>query len=99
MFYLCSGFWWIGLSDIKTEGSFQWTSGKQLTFADWSLGPPIQPDNKILRGSLSNADCVLLHPSHSFQWTDESCSSREIQAICEIWSVLSFGNKISHFKF
>ncbi|CAG2233062.1 unnamed protein product [Mytilus edulis] len=88
---LIGGYWWIGLSDIKTEGLFQWTSSQQLTFTDWSQGPPIQPDDKSSTGLESNADCVLLNPSFSYQWTDESCSSSAgSKAICEIWSVFSF---------
>ncbi|CAG2206501.1 unnamed protein product [Mytilus edulis] len=87
---LISGYWWIGLSDIKTEGLFQWTSSQQLTFTDWSQGPPIQPDDKSSTGLESNADCVLLNPSFSYQWTDDVCHSVDPKAICEIWSVFSF---------
>ncbi|VDI74179.1 Hypothetical predicted protein [Mytilus galloprovincialis] len=67
-----------------TEGSFQWSSSQQLTFADWYQGPPIQPDDKFGEDLLSNADCVLLNAFYSYQWTDESCSSSAgSKAICE----------------
>ncbi|VDI33661.1 Hypothetical predicted protein [Mytilus galloprovincialis] len=75
---------WIGLSDITTEGSFQWTSSQQLTFTDWNQGPPIQPDSKTENLS-PDADCVLLHQWYSWQWTDESCSYEHTRAMCEIW--------------
>lgn len=86
MFSLCLGSAWIGLSDITTEGSFQWTSSQQLTFTDWNQGPPIQPDGKTENLS-PDADCVLLHQWYSWQWTDESCSYEHTRAMCEIWSV------------
>ncbi|XP_063412283.1 macrophage mannose receptor 1-like [Mytilus trossulus] len=78
---LIPGFWWIGLSDIKTEGSFQWTLSQQLKFTDWYQGPPIQPDDEDDSGG-SNADCVLLNPYKSYQWSDEICRIGAL-AICE----------------
>ncbi|CAG2195940.1 CD206 [Mytilus edulis] len=83
--------YWIGLSDRKTEGSFQWISSQQLTFTDWYQGPPIQPDDKtIYFENTWDADCVLLNQEHSYQWSDETCDQIGAYAICEFWSVLSF---------
>ncbi|VDI77320.1 Hypothetical predicted protein [Mytilus galloprovincialis] len=83
--------YWIGLSDRKTEGSFQWISSQQLTFTDWYQGPPIQPDDKtIYFQNTWDADCVLLNQEHSYQWSDETCDQIGAYAICEFWSVLSF---------
>ena len=31
---------WIGLSDTKTEGTFQWVTGETLAYTNWSPGEP-----------------------------------------------------------
>ena len=35
---------WIGLSDVQTEGEWQWESGEPVTYTNWSLHP-IFPDD------------------------------------------------------
>ncbi|VDI09978.1 Hypothetical predicted protein [Mytilus galloprovincialis] len=89
MFYLCLVPWWIGLSDVETEGSFQWTSSQQLTFTDWYQGHPLQPDTG------GDSDCVLAHFKNSFQWSDESCSDLN-NPICEIWESKNVTHKQLH---
>ncbi|XP_076082444.1 macrophage mannose receptor 1-like [Mytilus galloprovincialis] len=71
--------WWIGLSDVETEGSFQWTSNQQLTFTDWYQGHPLQPDTK----TGADSDCVLAHFQNSFQWSEQSCTDYN-SPLCEI---------------
>ncbi|CAG2246877.1 unnamed protein product [Mytilus edulis] len=78
--------WWIGLTDKKTEGSFEWISGHQLSYTDWYQGGSRQPDNIDSRGGTLNADCASLSPNYSFQWVDEACHQL-LNAFCEIWSV------------
>ena len=34
--------YWIGLNDIDTPGSFQWTSGEPLSYTHWAPGEPNQ---------------------------------------------------------
>lgn len=42
---------WIGLTDVVSEGNFQWTTGESFTFSNW--GPP-EPNN------LGNEDYVYI---------------------------------------
>ncbi|CAC5412844.1 unnamed protein product [Mytilus coruscus] len=76
--------WWIGLTDIKTEGSFEWISGQPVTYTDWFQGPPTEPNGVDVFPNLS-ADCVMLRHSNGFQWSDDYCSYNNVPAICEIW--------------
>ncbi|XP_071142766.1 C-type lectin domain family 18 member B-like [Mytilus edulis] len=74
--------WWIGLTDIKTENSFEWISGHPLSHTDWYQG---QPDNKDRIRLTTNVDCVSLNPRTSFQWFDSNCVTAAVcQALCEI---------------
>ncbi|CAG2216875.1 unnamed protein product [Mytilus edulis] len=58
--------WWIGLTDIKTEGSFEWISGHPLSHTDWYQGPPSQPDSTGQTGRSPNVDCASLGLAFSF---------------------------------
>jgi hypothetical protein len=51
---------WIGLNDLATEGTFEWSSGTPLTYANWEPGAPDD--------SFGLEDAVYL--SGSGQWND-----------------------------
>ncbi|KAL4221801.1 hypothetical protein ACF0H5_020055 [Mactra antiquata] len=56
---------WIGLTDEVTEGIWEWTSGKPVTFNSWASGQP---------GMLSGSeDCALLQYSEHGNWHDYPC--------------------------
>ncbi|XP_071142764.1 echinoidin-like isoform X3 [Mytilus edulis] len=76
--------WWLGLTDIKTEDTFEWISGQPVTYTDWFQGTPRQPDNVNIQGDTFDVDCASLYPSASFQWFDETCTFPDCQAVCEI---------------
>ncbi|CAG2185349.1 CD206 [Mytilus edulis] len=75
--------WWIGFTDIKTEGSFEWISGQPVTYTDWFQGPPPEPNGETWNNA--QADCVLMRYSYGFQWTDDYCGFIDGHAICELW--------------
>jgi len=62
--------WWIGLSDILSEGEFRWENGALVDYADWADGEPNNEDNE---------DCVELRRkrdrgSERDGWNDNQCS-------------------------
>ena len=60
---------WLGLSDIKSEGTFVWSDGTRFDFHYWAMN---QPNN------FRNEDCVHTLgtlPTHRFKWNDVNCSS------------------------
>ncbi|XP_063411605.1 macrophage mannose receptor 1-like [Mytilus trossulus] len=75
--------WWIGLTDIKTDGSFEWISGQSVTYTDWYQGPPPEPNGVAWNNA--KADCVVMRHTYGFTWSDEYCRYYDVQAICELW--------------
>ena len=60
---------WLGLSDMKSEGTFVWSDGTRFDFHYWATN---QPNN------FRNEDCVHTLgslPADKFEWNDVNCSS------------------------
>ena len=55
----------IGLNDSKTEGTFVWSDGSTVTYANWELGEPDDGYNM--------SDCVVLLGSSDGKWNDTPC--------------------------
>ncbi|XP_048870665.1 CD209 antigen-like protein E [Brienomyrus brachyistius] len=75
------GQFWIGLSDIESEGSWKWVDGTTIPIEKgfWRANPP-QPDN--YKG---NEDCVEFSAVHSvpfLTWNDRPCEDN-IKWVCE----------------
>ncbi|XP_071583167.1 CD209 antigen-like protein C isoform X5 [Heliangelus exortis] len=64
---------WLGLSDIHSEGDWHWVNGRPLTFSLWKKG---EPNNVGAQGE----DCATIYSSG--YWNDISCTS-SIFWICE----------------
>ncbi|GKY92937.1 hypothetical protein MPSEU_000262700 [Mayamaea pseudoterrestris] len=71
---------WIGLNDIKTEGSYQWSNGQALSTlaADqlWSQGEPSGKNAPI-------EDCVEIQAIKSGKWNDIKCNEEYVGILVE----------------
>ncbi|VDI37848.1 Hypothetical predicted protein [Mytilus galloprovincialis] len=56
---------WIGLSDQKVEGTYEWPTGEQVTYTNWASG---QPDLQAII-----EDCIVMKYSDGGHWHDYSC--------------------------
>ena len=77
---------WIGLSDLFTEGEWRWEKSGNLVQDGYENWIPGQPDNY----GWGEEDCVEFrahygtHPNHNWAWNDHGCF-REKLPICERW--------------
>jgi hypothetical protein len=68
-------FYWIGLTDEKTEGQFVWsTNGFKAEYTNWKID---EPDGGMLE------DCVHLNNDTGRNWIDRSCFDSGLFALCE----------------
>jgi len=56
--------YWIGLSDARTEGTFEWLDGSPVTFTKWNVGEPNDWG--------SNEDCAEINAAGGMN--DNNCS-------------------------
>ena len=69
--------WWIGLHDRNTEGTFEWVDGSTVSYTNWNSG---QPDDYW------GEDCAHLYTTG--YWNDMDCGydsyyTRDLYYICE----------------
>ena len=69
---------WIGYSDARSEGTWEWVTGElavtgnDTTYANWATGEPNDSNGE---------DCAEMIPGG---WNDEDCSYEQIEyAVCE----------------
>ena len=70
--------YWVGLSDVVTEGEFIWNATNMAAnYTAWGCS---QPDNYE-----GNEDCVVisLYADGTFRWHDYPCYKQQY-AICEL---------------
>nr|BAC54022.1 C-type lectin 1 [Anguilla japonica] len=58
---------WIGLTDIRKEGTWVWSDGSAVDFTTWNPG---QPDDWQ-----GNEDCVHANVPEQKNWNDVDCST------------------------
>ncbi|MFO0749955.1 MAG: lectin-like protein [Myxococcota bacterium] len=67
--------WWIGLSDLTSEGTFAWVDGSAFGYSAWNGGEPNDYGG--------NEDCAHLVPWSGGLWNDLDCS-REQPYVCAL---------------
>ena len=68
---------WIGIDDIDTEGTFQYTTGGNIVFTNWEVGQPV---------NIPGHDCVQSMPKvepWTGKWDDYICDNKR-SSICEL---------------
>jgi len=65
--------WWLGLSDSRVEGVFEWVDGEPLVFTRWSGGEP--------NDSGGREDCAQMMPWNGL-WNDLDCT-RRLPFVCQ----------------
>ena len=74
-----SYFYWIGMSDLATEGEFVWqqtSTAVEEGYTNWAAG---QPDNKH-----GNQNCGILDTRWSWSWDDQRCDQvNNRRALCQ----------------
>lgn len=65
--------WWLGLSDQRVEGTFEWADGEPLAFTRWGSGEP--------NDSGGREDCAQLVPWNGL-WNDLDCG-RRLPFVCQ----------------
>jgi hypothetical protein len=66
--------WWIGGSDIASEGTWAWDGGTPWTYTNWASGEP--------NNSGGNEDCLQLWRYTDGTWNDEPCA-QALNYVCE----------------
>ncbi|XP_063166050.1 CD209 antigen-like protein C [Candoia aspera] len=70
---------WIGLTDEKDEGTWEWSDGSRVTVQYWDAGSPtrLQQREEVER------DCVFIKPlSGARNWNDDNCHELK-QWVCK----------------
>ena len=71
---------WIGLSDIDTEGQFVWDSGREVfrgLFSKWGPGQP--SNNTNLKDCVAVMEMGGIYP----QMTDKNCNNLAYDIVCQ----------------
>ncbi|XP_074645996.1 uncharacterized protein LOC141902250 [Tubulanus polymorphus] len=71
----------IGLSNRNLERSWRWSNGEPMSYSDWSMKSPVQPDG----GDAEDCTAIIIAGIQSTQnWHDIPCAQKRAhQFICE----------------
>ncbi|XP_067666767.1 perlucin-like [Haliotis asinina] len=69
--------YWLGATDLITEGKFMWEKGCPLNYTSWGSN---QPDNCDMQNNPEH--CLMLLKNLDYMWNDLLCT-KDIYFICE----------------
>lgn len=62
----------LGISDMATEGKFEYLNGESIQYSNWAPGEP---------NNAGNEDCVDIHSDG--RWHDTNCGIHDKLIVCE----------------
>ena len=65
---------WLGLTDVETEGIFLWEDGSSLSYKNWNVNEP--------NNCCGEEDCAQVRKSKSRKWNDDKCTKQKF-ALCQ----------------
>ncbi|XP_067666766.1 perlucin-like [Haliotis asinina] len=71
--------YWVGATDLMTDGKFMWEGGSPLNYTNWSPG---QPDDDKTTPRRATQNCLMLQKTENYMWNDYPCTEK-VNFICE----------------
>ncbi|XP_060084595.1 perlucin-like [Ylistrum balloti] len=69
---------WIAGNDILVEGTWEWASGKPVTYSNWDDGEPNNGGNDD-----NNEHCMEMSQRDQWKWHDQECEE-DRYFVCEV---------------
>ncbi len=79
---LASNYWWLGFTDVSSEGSWEWIDGSPTSYQNWCSSEP-NNDHGRECVDVGEEDCAMLNWGNGGCWNDYPCTCDWPYYICE----------------